>query len=134
MSLTMREIVTFLNTAGPWLKENQKDSKLRYGIKKVLKQCQALYASYLEQLEDLDIEHCSVGKDDVILKDERGQLVFTKDGLRKRNAARKQLFEAPVTVTPHLVQVVPEGLTEAEREAFQGFVLPIPADPSDEAA
>jgi hypothetical protein len=121
---TYRDLVAFLNAAQPWLVAHPEDRKFRYALRKMVKQAERLWASYTEQSEDLDIEHCAVDKDGVIRKDERGQVAFTKEGLRKRNAARKALFEADAGVVPFLATDVPAELTEAEREAFAGFVLP----------
>lgn len=119
---TYREIVTFINAAVPWLEKHPAQSKFHYAVEKVLKTCRKLWADYTEQLEELDIDHCAVGKDDVILKDQRGELQFTKDGLRKRNAARKELFESSVVVAA-FVKDPPDDLAPFEREAFEGFVL-----------
>lgn len=124
MAKTNRDLVAFLNAAQPWLVAHPEDRKFRYALKKVTKQAERLWATYTEQAEDLDIEHCATGKDGVILKDDRGQLSFTKEGLRKRNAARKTLFEADAGVVAFLAAEVPAELTESEREAFAGFVLP----------
>jgi hypothetical protein len=121
---TYRDLVAFLNAAQPWLLAHPEDRKFRYALKKVTKQGEKLWATYTEQAEDLDIEHCATGKDGVIVKDERGQVAFTKEGLRKRNAARKALFETDAGVVPFLAAEVPPELTESEREAFAGFVLP----------
>lgn len=121
---TYRDLIAFLSAAQPWLAAHPEDRKFRYALRKVTKQAEKLWATYTEQTEDLDIEHCAVGKDGVILKDERGQFSFTKDGLRKRNAARKALFESAAGVVAFLATDVPADLSEAEREAFAGFVLP----------
>jgi len=68
----------------------------------------------------------------VILKDQHGQIAFTKDGLRARNKARKALFDSEVTIEPYYAKDVPE-LTDAEREAFIGFVLREDASISQES-
>ncbi len=121
---TARDLVVFLNAAQPWLLAHPEDRKFRYALRKVTKQAERLWGTYTESAEDLDIEHAAVGKDGVLLRDERGALQFTKDGIRARNKARKLLFESEVAVVPFLAADVPAELTEPEREAFAGFVLP----------
>ncbi len=90
---TFQDVLTFFNAASPWLEKHKDESKFAYAVKKVQKQCKARWESYAEQVEDIDIEHCAVDeKTGVILKDERGGLQFTKDGIKKRNVARRTLF------------------------------------------
>ncbi len=132
MAKTYRDLVAFLNAAQPWLVAHPEDRKFRYALKKTVKQAERLWATYTEQAEDLDIEHAAVGKDGVLLRDERGALQFTKDGIRARNKARKLLFDAEVAVVPFLATDVPAELTEPEREAFAGFVLPDAAEEPEE--
>ncbi len=124
MQTTTRDLIAFLAAAQPWLEHHPQESKFRYAVKKVVKSCTVLKDKYFEAAEDLDIEHC-LEKDGAIQKDARGTLDFSKDGLRKRNAARRALFEAVVEVTPFLGREPPDDLTEAERDAFAGFVLPV---------
>ena len=122
---TFQDILVFFNAAGPWLEKHKADSKFAYAVKKVHKQCKARWDSYSEQVEDIDIEHCAVDeKTGVILKDERAGLQFTKEGIKKRNAARRALFLSDAGVTPFLGKNPPADLTDAERDAFAGFVLP----------
>ena len=120
---TYRQIVTFLNAANPWLVAHQEQTRFRYALRKVVKQCETLWETWTEAAEDIDIEHAAVGKDDVILRDERGAIAFTKDGLRKRNAARRVLFDSEVKLEPFMAKDVPP-LTDVERDAFTGFILP----------
>ena len=122
MQKTYREIIAFISVASSWLEHNPKESKFRYAVKKVVKQCSTLKDRYFEQAEDLDIEHC-VEKDGVISKDANGGINFSKDGLRNRNKARRALFETSVEVMPFLSKDSPDDLTEAERDAFAGFVI-----------
>lgn len=121
---TIREIVTFINVGSPYVEKHPRENKLRYALKKTLKAAGKLWDGYNEQVEDLDIEHCATDKDGVIRLDANGHKEFTKEGLKKRNAARKVLFETAVEFTPYLAKDIPEDLTEGERDAFAGFVLP----------
>ncbi len=129
---TFQDVLTFFNAASPWLEKHKDESKFAYAVKKVQKQCKARWESYAEQVEDIDIEHCAVDeKTGVILKDERGGLQFTKDGIKKRNVARRTLFLSDAGVMPFMGKNPPADLTDAEREAFAGFVLPEAGDESE---
>jgi hypothetical protein len=122
MTRTYRHLYTFLVVAQKWLSDHPQESKFRYALRKVVKHAEKLWSAYQEQVEELDIEHAATGERDVILKDQHGQIAFTKDGLRARNKARKALFDSDVSIEPYFAKDVPE-LTDAEREAFTGFVL-----------
>lgn len=120
---TYREVFTFINAAAIWLEKNKDESKLRYAVKKILKACQTIGTLYQEKIEDIDIEHCSVDeKTQNILKDERGEMTFTKDSIRKRNEARRKLFETSVEVATHFA-TDPGNLGDAVRDSFLGFVI-----------
>jgi hypothetical protein len=132
MTRKYKEIYTFLVTAQKWLTDHPQESKFRYALRKVLKVAEKQWSVYTEQVEDLDIEHAATGDKDVILKDQHGQIAFTKDGLRARNKARKALFDSEVQIAAYYAKDAPE-LTDAEREAFTGFVLKDDA-PADDVA
>ncbi len=121
--MTYRRIMLFLNVANPYLQAHQEQTRFRYALRKVQKTCERLWETWTEAAEDIDIEHAATGKDDVILRDERGAIAFTKDGLRKRNAARRALFDSEVSVDAFMAKDVPP-LTDVERDAFTGFILP----------
>ena len=122
MSKKYKDVYTFLVVAQKWLTDHPQESKFRYALRKVVKQAEKTWSAYQEAVEELDIEHAATGDKDVILKDQHGQIAFTKDGLRARNKARKALFDSEVTIEPYYAKDVPE-LTDAERDAFTGFVL-----------
>lgn len=129
---THAEVFTFTNAAQRWLVDHAKElkageTKFSYALRKVLKACSRIVEAYQEKIEELNIDHCETDDNDVIIKSgpkEDNGYVFTKDGRRKRDAARKKLFETSVAVEPHVVQDVPDDLTYEQREAFAGFILP----------
>lgn len=133
MTTTYRDLFQFLNLASVWLAAHPAESKFRYALRKVVKQGERFSGEYQERLEEITIEHCATDpKTQVILKqvlkdargNERVDYEFTKEGLKKRNEARKALFESAIEVNPFVATDVPPDLTEDEREAFAGFVLP----------
>lgn len=132
MNKTYRDVVAFVNVAHPWMEAHPRDTKLRYALKKVSAQCMKLLDAQNERAADLDVEHCAVGKDDIILKDVNGQLQFTKESLKKRNTELRALRAESLDITPFLVKIVPEDLSGTERDAFAGFVLPEDTEPVDQ--
>lgn len=128
--ITNADVITFMNAATAYLKTNEKaDHRLKYAVRKVLKACTKLYEDYSAAMEDLRIEHCAVDpKNSTIMRDDRGAFVFTKDALRAFNAASKRLLDQAVEVTPFLAKEAPADLTDDQRDAFAGFVLPEPTN------
>ena len=120
---TYKEVFTFIQAATFWTQKNKGESKFRYALKKVLKSCEKLQATYQEKLEEFDIEFCSVDSAEIIIKDAKGELSFTKDNLRKRNAKRRELFETEVEAPTHVVEKAPDDLEDFMLDAFEWFVL-----------
>jgi hypothetical protein len=121
---TYEEVFTFIQLGNAWLTRNdKKDSKFKYGLTKELKAAVALGNKYNEQIEDIDIDHCATDDKGVILRDEKNELRFTKDGIKARIKARRELFKSSVEIEPYFASDVPDDLTEFEKEVFAGFVL-----------
>jgi len=134
MDKTYQEVVLFVNTARVWMQEHDTDTKLRSALRKVVARCMTLLEAQNEAIVDIELEHCSTDdKTKIILKDERDQFRYTKDAMKKRNAAIRELRAKPLEIAPLLVNPadLPDGLTGAERDAFAGFVL---AEEPDEDA
>lgn len=129
-----RDVFVFLSTASSYSEahkdDQRKDDKtfnraLQRGVKRAAK----FQEKYKEEVEDLDIKHCATDPPDdpqgVVKTDAKGNLAFTKDGLRARNKDRDELFERKdIDFEPVLSTVMPGHLTPAERRAFAGFILP----------
>ena len=131
---TYRDLLTFRQYAGSWLASHKEPSKFRYGVKKIFDATKTLHEQYDEQLQDLSIEHCTE-KDGVIATNAGGGFQFSKENLRKRNAATKELSKKLVDVPSYMAKEPPKDLSDDEREAFAGFVLPDLADeePTEDA-
>lgn len=113
----------FLNVAGQWLSKHEEESKFKYALAKVSRKLNKSREKYQESIEEINIEHCATDKDGVILRDTNGQYKYTKDELIKRNRKMNELFHSEVEVEPHIASEIPEGLTDLEKEVFEGFVL-----------
>lgn len=126
MTTTYRKINEFLTVAAQWREKATGHEKFSYALKKVEKACKAHFEAYHEALSDLQIEHCSVDGAGNLMHEPNRDLVFSKDGLRKLNAAQRALWNTtPVSVDAFKVKgdLVPADLTPEQREAFDGFVL-----------
>lgn len=138
---TNLQLINFLNfarTYGKIDKEgkpilNPSKTKWTYALERMDKRLKKLLESYQEALGDLQIEHAATeGPGGPILTDADGKFRYTKEGLRARNKAQKELLERPVEFEPYYATEVPENLSEGEKEVCAGFVLPEnAAGPSD---
>jgi len=117
----------FLNMAQLYLGENKSETKLTYALKRVLSRVVKQKATVDERLLDLNIDHCVTAKqgdDEVIVRDGRGDLQYTKDSQKACNTAKlKYLAEANIEVEPHYATKLPDDLGIFELEAFSGFVI-----------
>ena len=93
------------------LNANVKDGKTK-GQKKLVKIAEKVKPyldSYNEKAEDLRLDNASVDKDGNLILNEKGNYSFSKDGLKKLNAASKELNLSNFDYT--VIQVNnPEGL------------------------
>lgn len=108
-------------------REGKPDTKLGYALNRVLKRVVAHNSTVEERLGDIEIDHCvteSRNGEDVIVRDGQGNLQYTKDGLKKRNAARTVFLAAnEIEVESHFATKLPDDLNFAQVEAFAGFVI-----------
>lgn len=123
MTKTYKEILQFVNATTNYLDKFPEDNKLRYALKKVQKNSLKALEKYNELLEDLRIDHCSVDDKGIVLRNEQGNYLFAKDGLKALVHAQRELILQTVEIQEHLVTELPEKLHENYREVFSGFVL-----------
>ena len=106
-----------------WLEQHPQESKLHYAIKRVMAQIESANGPMQIKIENLDIDNCATGEAGVILRNADGSLAFTRDGLKARNAARKELLDAEdIEIEPYFATELPE-LSEGELNVFRGFVV-----------
>lgn len=123
MKSTYRNLVGFINAAAHYTQVHPEETKLKYALSKVQKRAMSAVERYNEQLEDLRVQHCAEDAEGIVLRDDKGNYKFTKEGLNTLNKAQRALVEQEVEVEEHLVTDLPEGLTSDEKEVFAGFVL-----------
>ena len=124
-TVSYRDLAEFMAFAQKRLADRDKEkaeTKFDYALRKVLKSCERLWTDYLETRSDIDIEHAATDKDGVIKRDDKGNLAYTKDGMKSRATALRKVFDETVDVPVHIAEA-PKGLTEEERDIFVGFVL-----------
>lgn len=122
---TYEKIVGFSMMARIWFAKDKsnENTKLGYALTKMDARLQKIQQKYNNRRVDIQIDNCATDEKGLILKDERGEYRFDKAGLKKCNEELQTLFESEVEIEPYFATQVPDSLTEAEREAFTGFVL-----------
>lgn len=133
MAKTNLQLINFLNFARFYLNEHKEKTKFGYALERIDKRLKKPLENYQDAMNDLQIEHAATeGGGGPILTDADGKFRYTKEGLRARNKAQKELLEKLVEFEPHYATEVPENLSEVEKEVCAGFVLPEEAaGPSD---
>src|SRR5947209_18516731 len=89
---TYQDVNEFYQAAQRYLQEHPEDNKLRYALNRTMKSAGRVLADYQDKVEEINIEHClaaNEGKGE-ILRDDRGQYKFTKDGMLKRKSRSEE--------------------------------------------
>ena len=120
-----------LNTIGGAYIQKHPGDKLSEGIAKFFnKQIKAFFEDYNDKLDDLQRDNCLVDntKHGAIIKDEKGGRMYSIEGEKSLKAAVKKLNEETVELNTRIVEnisgLIP-FLTDAEKEAFSGLLIPI---------
>lgn len=128
MKKTNLQIINFINFARCYMKENPEPTKFRYALERMEKRAVKAHEPAAEKLADLNIEYAATdGEGGPVLTEPDGRFRYTKEGIRKRNAAQKELLAAEVEIEPYIATEPPQvELTDAEKEVFAGFVIEQP--------
>jgi len=127
MKITFKKVNELLQLTGNYIARNP-NTKLTYAMKKVYKDSLAKpLDTFKEAVEDLRIDNCLTDeKTGAILKDDKGQYQYTKEGTKAFKVAAKALQEKwdekEIEVTPFIVKEIPE-LSQEEIEAFTGIFI-----------
>ena len=121
--MTNTLILEFLGVANEWLKRNQEETKFRYAVAKIARKAERVKATIQETVDDINVENAledtSTKK---LLKNDRDQYEFSKEGMNKRNEAVRKLMQETNEITPHFSEP-PDGLPSEFRIVFEGFVI-----------
>lgn len=126
MKTTWPKIVSFSRASQAWLSEDEKnkDTKLGYAIKRVTSQLEKLQAVYMQQRDDISIEHAAVDAQGVLLTEPDGRLRFTPEKMKERNRDWRVLdAKEAYEIEPHFATDVPATLSDELRELMIGFVV-----------
>lgn len=125
MTKTNLQLVNFINFARLFMGQNKEQTKFRYSLERMDKRLKPQISDYNDALTDLQIEHAATdGDKGPVLTDEKGNFRYTKDGLRARNKAQKDLLEKTVAdFEPYFATELPENLSQIEKEVCAGFVV-----------
>jgi len=96
-----------------------------YALKKVAKRITTkTIAEFQNIITDNQIDLCEADEKMEPKKDDKGSLVFTKESMKKRNAFQLNASMLECIVEEFHASVIPNNLTQEEREIFTGFVIP----------
>jgi hypothetical protein len=120
--MSYADIFQFIQNANNWLSNHKDETRIHYALRKLIKQCNKLIVVYQEKIEELNIDNCSVDEKGIILRDERNEYKFTKEGLKKRNEQRREEYEKLQVITPFYI-TDKSPLSEADIDNFRGFIV-----------
>lgn len=125
MNISFNRLNEFMLISDSYLKRNEgKENKLTYALRKIRDSVNAILKVHSEELEDISIELCSVDAKKNLIFDANGNYSFTKEKQAERVKQVRELNEDDrYEFTPWLVSEVPEGLTELERTIFEGIII-----------
>lgn len=99
-------------------------TKFVLNLKNVIKQCGKHFTDYSEMQNDIYLDNCAVDeKTKVVLYTPAGGYQFTKESIKKVNSEIKELANKTIDIHVRITEGDWE-LTDAEREAFNGIVIP----------
>jgi len=120
---TIEEVLNFGNVANSYIgRTDGKETKFTYAIKKVAKRLKEHFDYYNDELFSIDVNTCSTDDKGNILKDERGNFTYTREGLTKKRNDLKELLKHKVSFENYIATEIPEDLTEVEMVSFLDFV------------
>ena len=92
-------------------------TKLEHARNQTLKNAAAFVEAYNDKLEDLNIDYCSTDEKGNIVRDGRGQYIFTKDNQRALSKELKKFMDGPMVIQFEIVSTSDvKGLGEAQVE------------------
>ena len=123
MKSTFLEYFEFVASANNFLQQHPEESKLKYALEKVGRLNKSLQTDYSDSCEDCRIDFCETDEKGIILRDEKGQYKFTKENLKKFNAAVKALQTKEIEVKTWAYDLSQDEFSDEEAKAiFEKFL------------
>lgn len=100
-------------------------TKLEHARNQTLKNATAFVEAYNDKLEDLNIDYCSTDEKGNIIRDTRGQYIFTKDNQRALSKELKKFMDSQMIVPFEIVSTSDKkGLSDSQVEYLTdvGFI------------
>lgn len=100
-------------------------TKLEHARNQTLKNASSFIEAYNDKLEDLNIDYCSTDEKGNIVRDTRGQYIFTKDNQRALSKELRKFMDSPMVVPFEIVSTSDKkGLNDAQVEYLSevGFI------------
>ena len=121
---TIEEVLNFGNIANSYIGKlpEGKETKFSYAIRKVAKKVKDSFDYYNDELFNIDVNNCATDEKGNILKDERGNFTYSKEGLKNKREELKALLKHKVSFDNYIATEIPEDLTEVEMTSFLDFV------------
>jgi hypothetical protein len=118
------EVIDVLNNT----RLDNKESKFGYVIGKNTPKLQKILAKHNEKMFDIDLENAQVDeKTGSILKDTKGEFLFTKEAAIKKEAEKRLIKHEEIDFEPYVLQELTESLYRklgtASCDVFSGIFL-----------
>ena len=100
-------------------------TKLEHARNQTLENASSFVEAYHDKLEDLNIDYCSTDEKGNIIRDPRGQYIFTKDNQRALSKELKKFMDSELIVTFEIVSTTDKkGLSDPQVEYLTevGFI------------
>lgn len=125
---TIAELQSYDAIAANYLQKNKGiENMLTKSIERFSKQLKSVYEEYNDERDNLQLTHClkDEKRQQAILKDERGERMYSEAGEKALKVALKELNKKEIEVHSRIIEGVDvTGLTHIEREAFSEIIIP----------
>lgn len=125
MKTTVEKIEKFINASKSYSSRVKEDNKFKYALKRQTSFIEPILKKLQDDIQEIEIDLCSVDKDKNIIRDEFGRLKFDKENQKIRNKKARELMNQEIELENYVSSYIPEDLTEEERFAFERFTLTI---------
>lgn len=126
------KLVEFSTEAGKFMMRSANDTdtktnKLIYAIRRTMMQLEKLKKQVDNALSEIQVDTCYTerrGEEDILVRDNLGNLQYSKEGLLKRNARSNAFLAADnFEIDRYIASDIPDNLLPEEIEAFRSLVI-----------